>query len=310
MTKLILNLYIKFLIEKVCGIEIILYLKNIKNLNDLKKNSIILMNHRTRLDWLFYFCILYRINALNQIKVILKDALKKIPGPSWAMQFGLFIFLKRKWDHDAPLMSQFISYYKKINKTITILIFPEGTNLTIDTITKSNEFAARENYKSYKYVLHPRTSGFNHLFNEMKSNELLDAIHDVTIFYEKNVPENESDFLNGHFPDKINFFVDYHSVNFVLEPEQWLKERWEHKEQHLEVLHEKTNSLTNEEYSKFKLDNELYLYLYAIYWFISLSIIFYLIYFNLYIKIIVISIIIFFIYIEKFHNGIDCFLMK
>lgn len=75
-------LYIyKFLIEKFCGIEISLYLKNVKNIRKLNVNSIIVMNHRTRLDWLFYFCVLYRINGLSSIKVILKQGLRKIPGP-------------------------------------------------------------------------------------------------------------------------------------------------------------------------------------------------------------------------------------
>ncbi len=50
------------------------------DLNYNKNNSIIIMNHRTRLDWLFYFCVLYRYHGLNEIKIILKDSLKKIPG--------------------------------------------------------------------------------------------------------------------------------------------------------------------------------------------------------------------------------------
>jgi lysocardiolipin and lysophospholipid acyltransferase len=80
------------------------------------KSAIVVMNHRTRLDWLFYFCILYRLDALSNIKIILKDGLKKIPGAGWAMQTALFIFIKRKWEVDKEIFTKFINYYKQIEK--------------------------------------------------------------------------------------------------------------------------------------------------------------------------------------------------
>ena len=104
------------MLEKFCGIKIFLHeSKNDKN-KHFSKSSIIIMNHRTRLDWLFYFCILYRYNALSKIKIILKDGLKKIPGPGWAMQTALFIFIKRHWQTDRQILSKFIEYYKFIEK--------------------------------------------------------------------------------------------------------------------------------------------------------------------------------------------------
>lgn len=102
------------------------------------------MNHRTRLDWLFYFSVLYRSQALSKIKIILKDDLKKIPGPSkntfsyaksysyfinysfftlkldWAMQTALFIFIRRKWEADQIIMKRFLNYYKEIQKNVMV----------------------------------------------------------------------------------------------------------------------------------------------------------------------------------------------
>lgn len=73
-------LLLKFLLERVGKIKIFLHKsKNDKEL-ELKKSAIVMMNHRTRLDWLFYFCILYRLGALSNIKIILKKGLDKIPG--------------------------------------------------------------------------------------------------------------------------------------------------------------------------------------------------------------------------------------
>jgi lysocardiolipin and lysophospholipid acyltransferase len=84
------------------------------------QSAIVIMNHRTRLDWLFYFCILYRLNGLSNIKIILKDGLKKIPGAGWAMQTALFIFIKRKWSTDKEIFTKFINYYKQIEKKVFV----------------------------------------------------------------------------------------------------------------------------------------------------------------------------------------------
>ncbi len=83
-------------------------------------SSIVLMNHRTRLDWMFYFCVLYRMSALAKIKIILKRGLEKIPGLGWAMQLALFIFIRRKWEQDQEHISLFIKYFSQINKKIFV----------------------------------------------------------------------------------------------------------------------------------------------------------------------------------------------
>ncbi len=56
------------------------------------------------------------LDALSNIKIILKDGLKKIPGAGWAMQTALFIFIKRKWEVDKEIFTKFINYYKQIEK--------------------------------------------------------------------------------------------------------------------------------------------------------------------------------------------------
>ena len=72
----------QFLLEKVCQIKIFFHRSKTNRVANSAKNSgIIIMNHRTVYDWLFYFCILHRLGQLRQIKIVLKDVLKKIPGP-------------------------------------------------------------------------------------------------------------------------------------------------------------------------------------------------------------------------------------
>lgn len=44
------------------------------------ERSVIIMNHRTRLDWMFLWCCLLRYSYLRLEKVCLKAALKAVPG--------------------------------------------------------------------------------------------------------------------------------------------------------------------------------------------------------------------------------------
>lgn len=52
------------------------------------------MNHRTRFDWMWIWIYLYHYANLNQLKIILKNELKYLPGFGWACQQASFIFLR------------------------------------------------------------------------------------------------------------------------------------------------------------------------------------------------------------------------
>ena len=54
---------------KVCG-----------DLKPLKGPCIIIMNHRTRFDWLFLWCFIIRLGDPLRHKIILKSSLKRVPG--------------------------------------------------------------------------------------------------------------------------------------------------------------------------------------------------------------------------------------
>lgn len=46
---------------------------------------LLIMNHRTRFDWMFLWCYLLRMGDLYKLKIVLKESIKKIPvlGNSW-----------------------------------------------------------------------------------------------------------------------------------------------------------------------------------------------------------------------------------
>ena len=40
---------------------------------------LLIMNHRTRFDWMFLWCYLVRMGDLKKLKIVLKDSLKAVP---------------------------------------------------------------------------------------------------------------------------------------------------------------------------------------------------------------------------------------
>lgn len=117
--------------EWIIGIKFRLYGDKIIT----SERAIIIMNHRTRLDWLYFYGVLMRHGrSLRDEKIVLKNDLKRvsvfivdhcgrgssfgfclrseqIPGPGWAMQCGSYIFLERKLDNDKCHLSNMVEYF-------------------------------------------------------------------------------------------------------------------------------------------------------------------------------------------------------
>ncbi|RMC12311.1 hypothetical protein DUI87_09824 [Hirundo rustica rustica] len=94
------------------------------------ERSVIIMNHRTRMDWMFLWNCLLRYSYLRLEKICLKSSLKSIPGFGWAMQVAAFIFIQRKWEDDKNHFEKMLDYFCDIREPLQLLIFPEGTDLT------------------------------------------------------------------------------------------------------------------------------------------------------------------------------------
>lgn len=58
-------------------------------------------------------------------------------------------------------------------------------------------------FQKYDYVLHPRTSGFVFLTQQLLAENNLDALYDVTLVYPDMVPQNEKMLLKGQFPKEV-----------------------------------------------------------------------------------------------------------
>uniref|UniRef100_A0A8R1EB39 PlsC domain-containing protein n=2 Tax=Caenorhabditis japonica TaxID=281687 RepID=A0A8R1EB39_CAEJA len=189
------------LIEWVFGVK----LRVTGDLIDRNEPAILLMNHRTRLDWLFSWNALYKMDPwlLTTEKISLKAPLRKIPGGGWAMSCGSYIFLDRNFEKDKPILERIVKYFSGSEKNYQILLFAEGTDKGERATRLSNEFAEKHGLPKYEYVLHPRTTGFRYLLDLMKKENYIKNVYDLTIAYSGTIVDTEKKLLCGNFPDDI-----------------------------------------------------------------------------------------------------------
>ncbi|KJH52368.1 Acyltransferase [Dictyocaulus viviparus] len=209
------------------------------------KPALIVMNHRTRLDWMFFWNVLYKMDPLllTTEKISLKAALKFIPGAGWAMGCGSFIFLERNFESDKDTIASSIQYYKESENTYQLLLFPEGTDRSVRSAVQSDSFAKRNGLPPYNYLLHPRTTGFNHLLNIMRKHNYVSYVYDVTVAYADVIVDSELRLLKeGAFPQNIHFDVKRYEISDIPADNEssaeWLKELWFEKEKRLRKFYE------------------------------------------------------------------------
>ncbi|KAK6107835.1 Acyltransferase family protein [Brugia pahangi] len=202
--------------------------------------ALIIMNHRTRLDWLFFWNALYKMNPwlLTTEKISLKKPLKSIPGAGWAMQCAAYLFLERNYKNDAHTISDMITYYKDLGRHYQILLFPEGTDRGERAAKNSDQFAMQHGLPLYHFVLHPRTTGFSYMIQVMRQKSYLKNVYDITVGYPDEIISSELEILrNGRFPHAVHFDVKRYNENDLPQDNtgliNWLNNIWREKEDRL-----------------------------------------------------------------------------
>lgn len=114
--------------------------------------------------------------------IVLKSALRHIPGIGWAMQMLRYIFLHRSWTRDEERMSCVMRSIQR-DGPAAVLMFPEGTDLSKDMKARSHQFAKDRDLPLYENVLIPRSRGFAHVFNLMMCGSEPLVVWDVTVGY-------------------------------------------------------------------------------------------------------------------------------
>ncbi|EGT46978.1 CBN-ACL-8 protein [Caenorhabditis brenneri] len=232
------------LIEWVFGVKF----RVTGDLIDRNEPAILIMNHRTRLDWLFSWNALYKMDPwlLTSEKISLKAPLKMIPGAGWAMSSGSYIFLDRNFEKDKPVLERIVRYYEGSGNKYQILLFAEGTDKGERATQLSHAFADKNGLPRYEYVLHPRTTGFRFLLDMMKKDKYIKNVYDLTIAYSGTIVDTEKKLLAGNLPDKVHLDVKKYKLEEIPEGdgcEKWLTDLWATKEKRLKKFYEEEERL-------------------------------------------------------------------
>ncbi|XP_076665329.1 lysocardiolipin acyltransferase 1 [Andrena cerasifolii] len=211
------------------------------------ESAILVMNHRTRVDWNFLWAAMYQAClpsvATHRLKFILKDPIRHIPGPGWIMQMNGFLYITRRWEEDKSRLSRTLDYLVALDRRCQLLIFPEGTDLTKSSKEKSDRYASQHMLPQYSFVLHPKTTGFSYLVGHLQQASYLDAVYDLTIAYPDYIPQSELDLIKGKLPSEVHFHIKrIPSADMPMHDatlRRWLEERWCNKEEFLKQFYQK-----------------------------------------------------------------------
>jgi len=181
---------------------------------------------------------------LTSEKISLKAVLKYAPGAGWAMACNAFIFLDRSFNKDETRMNNMLEYYAESGQNYQLLLYPEGTDKCPLATGRSKQYAEKNGFVHYDYVLHPRVTGFSHILQKMRSCDYLENLYDVTVAYPDEIVQSETDlFFIGACPKKIHFDVRKIDVKTIptedKEVGEWLTKLWAKKEERLEKFYSK-----------------------------------------------------------------------
>lgn len=214
---------------------------------------VLIANHQLYSDWLYLWWAAYenRPKMHGHIYIILKESLKHVPIIGWGMQFYGFIFMSRKLKTDTPRLSHRLRKLKETRTSFLsgtptldpmwLILFPEGTNASIETRARSQAWAKELGIKDMEHVLLPRSAGLFFCLNELKGT--VDYLYDCTLAYE-GVKRGEygqdfytlrSMFFQGQPPPSVNmywrrFHVDQIPLDNIEVFNLWLRERWLEKD--------------------------------------------------------------------------------
>jgi len=151
-----------------------------------RESAIVVVNHQQMADIPFLLFLARDKDRLGDMKWIVKDIIKYVPGVGWGMYFLDCFFVKRDWTRDRKKIEATFSRIKKDNVPLWLVTFVEGTRISPQKIERSRDFAAEKGLQPLDHLLIPRTKGFAASVVGLRDH--VDAIYDVTIGYSDGVP--------------------------------------------------------------------------------------------------------------------------
>jgi 1-acyl-sn-glycerol-3-phosphate acyltransferase len=152
----------------------------------VRENAVVISNHQQMTDITFLMIWARRKERLGDMKWILKDVIKYVPGVGWGMLFLDCLYVKRNWSADRASVERTFARLVRNRVPVWLMSFPEGTRSTPAKLERSRAYAASQGMPPLEHLLIPRTKGFVATVRGLGDH--VAAVYDVTIGYERGVP--------------------------------------------------------------------------------------------------------------------------
>ncbi len=151
-----------------------------------RENAVVISNHQQMADITFLMIWARQKRRLGDMKWMLKDVIKYVPGVGWGLLFLDCLFVKRDWSADRESVERTFARLLRNRVPVWLMSFPEGTRVSPEKIERSRAYAAGQGLVPLEHLLIPRTKGFVSTVRGLGDH--VAAVYDVTIGYERGVP--------------------------------------------------------------------------------------------------------------------------
>ena len=211
-----------------------------------RENALVLANHQQMPDITFLMFFARSRKRLGDMKWFVKDIIKYVPGAGWGMLFLDCPFVKRNWAADRESIARTFSRLVKGRVPVWLILFPEGTRITPEKLSKSHDYARDRGLEPHQHLLLPRTKGFAASVQGLRGH--LDAVYDITIGYPAGVPTLWQ-YCRGYVRVAHLHVRRYPVGDMPAEDDElakWLVDRFQEKDQLLDRFY-RTGRFTSEE---------------------------------------------------------------
>lgn len=146
-----------------------------------RENAIVISNHQSMADVVVIMCLAKRKGRIADLRWLVKDIVKWVPGVGWGMVFLDCLFLKRNWADDEQNIKATFRRYNEHKSPLWLVSFPEGTRLTPKKLEASRKYAAKVGLPPPSKVMLPRAKGFTASLQGLR--EHVTAVYSLTISY-------------------------------------------------------------------------------------------------------------------------------
>ncbi|KAF5139687.1 acylglycerol-3-phosphate acyltransferase-like protein [Vairimorpha ceranae] len=204
---------------------------DIKKINKLdKKKLIIVSNHVGAID----FMILNFIFKTNgNMKYLIKSEMKWVPIFYQVVDLLKFIAVSRNYKKDKDRIKKRIDLLLKSDIPVIVVIFPEGTRINKENLTRSIIFCKNRGLPVLSNVLYPRLNGFNLIYEILKKENFY--IADFTFTHIKK-PLSLWEVLFTSKRGEIKYDLRFINILDIKNPRKWMEDCFVRKDRIIENL--------------------------------------------------------------------------